>query len=109
MQGASSVYFGVGELSGFAVAAEHVYNLVLVKFFHFVASRAEVLAGVEFAGLGGEYFAYGSGHSQTAVRVDVDFANSALGSFAEFFFGDTDSVRKLATVFVDGVNVFLGH
>ncbi len=82
---------------------------MFVEFFHFVASRAEVFAGVKFAGFGGEDFAYGCGHGETAVGVDVDFANGALGGFAEFFFGDTDSVGKFATVFVDDVNVFLGY
>ncbi len=97
------------QLFSFAVAAEHVDNLVLVETFHFIASRTEVFARIEFAGFGGEYFANSSGHGQTAVRVDVDLANSALGSFAEFFFRNTDSVGQFAAVFVDGVNIFLGN
>jgi hypothetical protein len=56
-----------------------------------------------------EYATYGSGHGQTRVRVDVDFANGALSSLAELFLGDTDSVGELTTEGVDFVNVFLGY
>ena len=82
---------------------------MLVEFFHFVASRAEVFAGVEFAGFVNEDFTNSSSHGKTAVGVDVDFANSALGGFAELFFGNTDCIGKFATVGVDDVNVFLGN
>ena len=82
---------------------------MLVEFLHFVTSRAEVFAGVEFTGLVVEHLAHCGSHSQTGVRVDIDFANSALGSLAEFLLGDTDSVGKFAAVFVNHLNVFLGN
>ena len=82
---------------------------MLVEFFHVVASGTEVFAGVEFSGLFSEDAADSGGHSETAVAVDVDFANGACGCFAELFFGDTDCVGKFATEFVDGVNFVLGH
>ncbi len=78
-----------------------------VKFFHVVASRTQVLAGVEFGGLFSEHATYGGCHGQTAVGVDVDFAYSALGGLAELFFGDTDSVGELAAEHVDGIDFFL--
>jgi hypothetical protein len=96
-------------ISGFAVAAEYVHDFVTIEFLHVVASGAEVLARVEFRRLLSEYAANGSGHSQTAVGVDVDFANGALCSFAKLFFGDTDSVGELAAEHVDSVNFFLGN
>ncbi len=94
-------------LFSFAVGAEDVFDFVLVEAFHFVASRAEVFAGVELCGLFIEYLTHGSGHSQTAVRVDVDLAYIHSGCLAELLFGNTDGVGKLAAVFVDDVNVFL--
>ena len=92
-----------------AGAAENVYNLVLVKFLHVVASRAEVFAGVEFAWFLKEYATNGGGHGQTAVRVNVDFADSALGGLAELLFGDTDGIGKLTAKHVDGINLLLGN
>ena len=71
--------------------------------------RAEILAGVKFGGLLGENLAHGSGHGQTAVRVDVDLAHRALGSLAELLFGDADSVGELAAILIDGVNFVLGY
>lgn len=56
-----------GILFGLAVATEHIHNLVLVKFLHFVAGRAEIFAWVELTWLGGEHFAYSGSHGQTAV------------------------------------------
>ena len=82
-------------------------DFVLVEFFHFVAGRPEVFAGIEFGKLGSEYLADCSCHCETAVRVDINLADCALGCLAEFFFGDTDCVGELAAVFVDFFNVFL--
>lgn len=82
---------------------------MLVEFLHLVASRAEVFTGVELSGLLSEDFADSRSHSQTAVRVDVDLADIHLGSLAELFLGDTDSVRKLAAVLVDNLDIFLGN
>ncbi len=82
---------------------------MLVEAFHFVTSRSEIFAGVEFARFVMEYLADSSCHGKTAVRVKVEFANGALGSFSELFFRDTDSIGKLASEFVDDVNIFLGN
>lgn len=94
-------------LKGFVFRAEHSLDFVLIEFLHVVASRAEVFAGVKFSGIKCEDFADSGGHGQTAVGVDVDFADSAFGSFAELFFGNTDCIGKFATVLVDGFNFFL--
>ena len=45
--------------------------------------------------------------SQARVGVDVDLADSALGSLAELILGDTDSVGELAAVLVDDVDILL--
>ena len=82
---------------------------MLVEFLHFVAGRTEVFAGVEFGGLFVEYTTYGSGHCETAVRVDVDFAYIHLCSLAELLFGDTDGIGELAAVCVDDVDILLGN
>ena len=80
-----------------------------VKFLHVVASWSQILAWVELGGFLGEGFADGGGHGQTAVRVDVDLADCALGCLAELFLWDTDSGFQAATVFVDGVDLFLWY
>ena len=80
---------------------------MLVHLFHEVTSGTAVLAGVEFTRLVVEHLAHGSGECQTRVRVDVDFANGALGSLAELLFGDTHCIGELAAVLVDDINVFL--
>ena len=80
-----------------------------IELLHLVAGRSEVLPGIELTGLLIEDLADGGGHCKTAVGVDVDLADSALGSLAELLLGDTDSVRQLATVGIDDVDIFLGH
>ena len=72
-----------------------------VQLLERVASWAEVLAGVELSGVRSEDLADSSGHSQTAVGVDVDLADSALRSLTELLFGDTDSILESTTELVD--------
>ena len=91
------------------VAAEHFHDFVDVHLLHVLASGLQVLAGIEVAGLLVEVLADGSGHGQTAVAVNVNFADCALAGFAELFFGNTNCVGQLAAVSVDGVNLFLGN
>ena len=62
--------------SGFVCTAEHVYNLVLVKFLQLFTRRAQIVAGIKFTGLLNEYLADGSCHGQTSVAVDIDLADS---------------------------------
>ena len=42
-------------LLGLVVATQHVEDLVLVELLHLVASRTQILAGVELGGLVVEY------------------------------------------------------
>ena len=78
-----------------------------VKLLHLVAGRTEVFTRVELTGFLVEYLANSCGHCKTAVRVDVDLADSALTGLSELLLGNTDSVRKLATMLVDDVNILL--
>ena len=78
-----------------------------VELFHLVASGAEVFTGIELTRLVMEYLADCCGHCKTAVRVDVDLADCALGSLAELLLGDTYCVRKVAAVLIDDVDIFL--
>ena len=89
------------------VGAEHIHDLVHVHLLHVFTSRLEVLARVEVFRMFVEILTDSGSHGETAVRVDVDLANSGLGSFAELFFRNTDGIRELATVGVDGVNFVL--
>ena len=47
-----------------------------------------------------------SGHAETEVGVDVDFANSHGSSFAELVFRDADSIGEMAVVSIDDFDVF---
>ena len=69
-----------------------------IELLHLVTGGAEILARIELAGLLGEDLADGGGHRETAVGVDVDLADGALGGLAELFLGDTDRIRQLAAV-----------
>ena len=89
------------------VRTKNVNDLVFVHLLHVFASRLEVLARVEVFRMFVEILTDSGSHGETAVRVDVDLANSGLGSFAELFFRNTDGIRELATVGVDGVHFVL--
>jgi len=80
---------------------------VLVELLHLVAGWSEVLSWVELTWLLGEDLADSGGHGETGVRVDVDLADSALGGLTKLLLRDTYSVRKLATVLVDDIDIFL--
>ena len=96
-------------LFGLSVGTEHVDDLVHVKLLHLVTGRSEVLPRIELAGLLVEDLTDGGGHCKTAVGVDVDLADSALGGLAELLLGNTDCIRQFATVGVDDVHILLGH
>ncbi len=96
-------------LLGFAVAAKHLDNLVLVELGHLVACRTTILAWVELARFLVEYLAHCSSECQAAVAVDVDLANGALSSLAELLLRNTYCIGQLATVSVDGVDILLGN
>ena len=78
-----------------------------VHLLHVLTSGLQVLARIEVIGMLSKVLADSSSHSQTAVRVDVDLANSALRSLAELLLGDTYSVGQVTTVLVDSVNLVL--
>ncbi len=80
---------------------------MLVEFLHLGASRAEVFTWIKLSGLLVEDLAYGSSHSETAVRVNIDLAYIHLGSFAELFFRNANSVGKFASILVNNLNIFL--
>ena len=65
-----------GQALCFTCTTQYELSFVHVQFFQFVAGWSEVFARIKFARFGCKHFAYGSCHSQTAVGVDVDFANS---------------------------------
>ena len=96
-------------LLGLAVATQHLNDFVLVQLRHLVASGTAVLAGVKLTGLFNEDLTNSGGKGQTAVAVDVDLANGALGSLAQLILGDTYCIGKIATVGVDDVNILLGN
>ena len=80
-----------------------------VEFLHALAGGLEIFAGVKLCGLLGEGLADCGGHSETAVAIDVDLADCALGGLAELLLGDADGLLEGATVSVDGIDLFLRH
>ena len=65
-------------LSQLAIRTEYVHNLVDVHLLHVLTSRLQILTRIEVSRMLSEVLTDSSGHSQTAVRVDVNLANSAL-------------------------------
>ena len=90
-----------------AGGTENIDDLVHVELFELVAGGAEILAGIEFSGLGGEHFAHFCRHRQSAVGVDVDFADCGFRRLAELLFGNADCRFKLSAVLVYHVNILL--
>ena len=88
---------------------ENFAVLAFIEFLKRGTSRAEVFTRVEFFGLVMEDLADSSGHSQTAVGVDIDFAYSGAGSFAQLIFADTDSIFQFTAVLVDDLNQILRY
>ena len=78
-----------------------------IKFLHFVAGRAEVFAGIKLTGFLSEDLADGCGHCKTAVGVDVDLADCALGCLTELLLGNTYCIGKFSAELVDCVNILL--
>ena len=84
------------DLFSFAVGTKHVDDFMLVELGHQVTCRTAVLTRIELTGFLCEYLTNGSGESQTGVGVNVDFANSRLGSLAELFLRNTYSALLAA-------------
>ena len=101
--------YSLVELSELVVRTKNFNDLVFIKLLHVVASWTEILTWVEFSRVFCEDLTYSSGHSETAVRVDVDLADSALRSLTELLFGDTDSILEGTTELVDRSDFVLGY
>ena len=89
-----------------AFGAENFFNLVLDEFFDVRAAGREILARVKVVGMLHEVFTNTSRQSKAQVRVDIDFADCGLCSFAELVFGNADSVFELSAVIVDDFDIF---
>ena len=76
------------------------------KFFDVFSCRFEILSGIEMIGMFRKMFANGTGHCETEVGVDVDFANCHFCGLTKHIFGDTDGIGHCAAVAVDHFNVF---
>ena len=89
------------------VATKNINNLVHIHLLHVLASGFQILTRIEVARILIEVLADSSSHSQTSVRVDVDFATCALRSLPQLLLGDTYSIGQLTAVSVDGINLLL--
>ena len=72
-----------------------------VELLEGVTCWTEVLTWIELCRVRSEDLADSSGHSETAIRVDVDLTYCALSSLTELLFRDTYSILECATVLVD--------
>ena len=89
------------------VRTEHIGDLVLVQIHHVLTGLAAVLTRVEVFWVFIECLANTSGEGETRVGVDVDLADSTLGSPAELILWNTDSIWQFTAVLVDDVNILL--
>ena len=80
---------------------------MLVELGHQVTCRTAVLTRIELCRFLCEHFADSSGERQTAIGVDVNLADSRLGSLAELLLRNTYCVRQFASVFVDHIYILL--
>ena len=92
---------------GFSVGTQDSHNLVDVEFLHLVTGGAQIFTRVKLTGLVVEDLADGGGHCKTAVGVDVDLADSALGGLAELLLRNTYCIREFAAKLVDDVHILL--
>ena len=65
-----------------------------------LTSRFQILTRIEVARVFNQVFTNRSGHCQTQVSVDVDFANTEGASFQEHIFGNALCTINFAAVFV---------
>ena len=91
-------------LFSFPVRSEHIDDLVLVELLHLVAGRTEVFARVELGRLLCKHLADGSRHGETGIGVNINLADSGLGSLAEFLLRNTDGSLEVSAVLVDHVH-----
>ena len=101
--------FGVCRRSGLAVGTQNVDDLVSDHVLNSLTGRLQVLAGIEVIGMLGKVLTDVTGHGQTDVGVDVDLADSQLGSLPELILGDADGVGHIAAVGIDHLHEFLGN
>ena len=69
----------------------------------------EILTRVEVIGMLGEILADVGGHGKADIGVDVDLADSKLGSFTELILGNADRIGHVSAVLVDHLDKFLRH
>lgn len=78
-----------------------------VELLECLPCRGEELPWVVVAGVLSKVLPDSGSHCETAIRVDVDLANSALGSLGELALGDSYGVLDLSSILVDGGDVLL--
>ena len=96
-----------GLVEGVASRAKDFLVLAFIHFGELVPGLAEVLAWVEEVWVLSEHPPDGAGHDDTAIRVDVDLADGALGGLSELGLWDTDGIWHVTAVLVDHLDVVL--
>ena len=81
-------------------AVENVTDFVSNHVLDCLASRFQILTGVKVCRMFHQVFTNGSGHCQTQVSIDVDFANAKGTSFQKHVFGNALCTVKFAAVFI---------
>ena len=78
-----------------------------IQSFDVLTRRSQIFARIKLGRTFGEYLTDGSRHSQTAIRINIDLADSRLSRLAQLVFGYTDGIFQRAAVFVDNGHFFL--
>ena len=78
---------------------------MLIKLCHQITSRTAILTRVKFARFFSKDFTNCGSEGQTAVRVNVNFANSTLRRLAQLLFRDTDGIRQFTAVLIYNLNI----
>ena len=94
---------------GFAVAAQHVNQLMLDHVLDGDTGGLQILTRIEMIRMLVEVLTDAGGHREAQVGVNVDLADSAAGSLTQLLLGNADRIGHFAAVLVDDLYEFLRH
>ncbi len=94
---------------GFAVATQHINNLVADGLLDGGTGIAKILTGIEMVGVSKQMLAQRSGESKTEIGIDIDLADGHGSCLTQHILRYTLGAGHIATVGVDGGYIGLIH
>ena len=91
----------------FACRTEYVLNLMGNHVLDCLAGRFKILTRIEVVRMFGHVLTDRCCHSESDIRVDVDFAYGQFSCMAKFCFRNADGIRHVASVLVNDFYKFL--